>query len=88
MRDWLNSLDFKTRLAYKGKLARGFVILLKINALVLLLSIAHCSKPLQGREQGSQSVDIYGANKINHNTPKPWLRMKVDLTKGGALRAR
>jgi hypothetical protein len=88
MRDWLNSLDFNTHLAYKGKLARGFVILLKINALVLLLSIAHCSKPLQSRERGSQSVDIYDANKVNHNTPKPWLRMMVDPTKGGALRVR
>ncbi len=87
MRDWLNSLDFKTHLVHKGKLARGFVILLKINALVLLLSIAHCSKPLQGRERGSQSANIYGTNKVNHNTPKPWLRMMVDPTKGGALRA-
>jgi hypothetical protein len=87
MRDWLNSHDSKTRLAYKGKLARGFVILLKINALVLLLSIAHCSKPLQGRERRSQSVDIYGANKVNPSTPKPWLRMTVDPAKGGALPA-
>jgi hypothetical protein len=85
MRDWLNSLDFKTRLAYKGKLARGFVILLKINALVLLLSIAHCSKPLQGRERGSRSVDIHGANKVKHTALKPWLKMMVDPTKGGAL---
>ncbi len=85
MRDWLNSLDVKTRLAYKGKLARGFVILLKINALVLLLSIAHCSKPLQGRERRSQSVDIYRANKVSSNTPKPWLRMMVDSARGGAL---
>ena len=47
MRDWLNSLDSITRLIHKEKLARGLLILLKINTLVLLLSIAHCSNPLQ-----------------------------------------
>jgi hypothetical protein len=61
--DWLNSLDFKTRLLHKGKLARGFVLLLKINTLVLLLSKVHCSKPLQDRGQRSQSVKpIYPLN--------------------------
>jgi hypothetical protein len=45
MRDQLNSLDFKTRLIHKGKLARDFVILLKINALVLLLSALQQATP-------------------------------------------
>jgi hypothetical protein len=82
MRDWLNSLD----LTHKGKLARGLVILLKINTLVLLLSIAHCSKPLQDREQRSQSVDFPGANRINSSAPTQWLTKKTDLAKGRDLR--
>jgi hypothetical protein len=86
MRDWLNSLDFNSRLILKGKLARGFVILLKINALVLLLSIAHCSKPLQDRERGSQSVDIPSANRINLYAPRQWLTKRTDPAKGRDLR--
>ncbi len=78
MRDWLNSLDFNTRLIHKGKLARGFVTLLKINALVLLLSIAHCSKPLQDRELRSQSVALPGANKINPSAPTQWMTKRTD----------
>ena len=45
-----NSLDYRNCCTYKGKLARGFIQLLKFNALVLLLAIAHCNKLLSSQE--------------------------------------
>ena len=82
MRDWLNSLDYKCRLVYKGRLARGFFYLLKANALALLLTIAHCSKVTQSQGRAAQSVNLQGSNQATPYTQGLCLTEREKASRG------
>ena len=65
MQDWLDLLFFaEPRYLYKGKLAKGFYTLVKINLLAFVLAFAILGKPFP-RTSEEQELQVYGTTAIH-----------------------
>ena len=65
MQDWLDLLFFsELRYLYKGKLAKGFFTLVKINLLAFVLAFTILGKPLP-RTSEEQELQVYSTTAIH-----------------------